>query len=503
MNKNIVLCSDGTGNSANKGRGTNVFKLYEAVDTKDGRQFAFYDDGVGTERWKPVKLFGGAFGYGLARNVRQLYTSLCRAYSPGDEIFLFGFSRGAFTVRTLAGFILKFGVIKVENLNDEEIRRLVRKAYGLYRAFAGLPPGSKRSPKDQRKYERAEQRVKEFCQDHCHPNWATIQVRFIGVWDTVDAVGTPWDELTDALNAVAHFKFSDQTLSSRVMTGRHAIAIDDERRAFKPVMWDESEERDDRIKQVWFAGVHSNVGGGYPKQGMSLVTLDWMMEEASQAGLEFVASSRNTYRDTHNVNDKCYNSRTGLATYYFYQPRDINDISSEAGINTPLLHDSVFRRIAVGTEGYAPGGIPGEFRTEFTRTPQPDLDQLSTDVITAAYENEGDGSHTLIARNKNLVTRRQNVQRVFMFVTAMGIAAALWTSDHEEEESAIVDSAVGFVLPEWAADLLPRVLSSPFLLVPVVAVGFLAWLWGRSMRMKQDSVYSKFWSRIAWPDSLK
>ena len=115
--KNIIICSDGTGNTANKGRGTNVFKLFEAVDLtrpnhpKDGLpQVAIYDDGVGTERLKFLKILGGAFGWGLGRNVKQLYTDLARTYSPDDGIFLFGFSRGAFTVRTLAGLIDTYGI---------------------------------------------------------------------------------------------------------------------------------------------------------------------------------------------------------------------------------------------------------------------------------------------------------------------------------------------------------------------------------------------------------
>ena len=117
--KNIVLCSDGTGNTANKGRGTNVWKIFEAVDLNGHksdrslrRQVAFYGDGVGTERFKLLKLISGAFGFGLRRNVKQLYTELCRAYAPGDEIYLFGFSRGAFTVRTLAGLIEQCGIIE-------------------------------------------------------------------------------------------------------------------------------------------------------------------------------------------------------------------------------------------------------------------------------------------------------------------------------------------------------------------------------------------------------
>ena len=114
MPKNIVLCSDGTGNSAGKSRGTNVYRLFQAVDIHNSpnerKQVAFYDDGVGTDSFKPLKLLGGAFGFGLFRNVRELYKFLVQNYEPGDSIFLFGFSRGAFTVRLLASMVCHCGL---------------------------------------------------------------------------------------------------------------------------------------------------------------------------------------------------------------------------------------------------------------------------------------------------------------------------------------------------------------------------------------------------------
>ena len=147
MPKNIIICSDGTGNTAIKNRGTNVFKLFEAIDLNGHRidplldpQVAFYDDGVGTETFLPLKLLGGAFGFGLAKNVRNLYMDLVRVYDPGDtntpadRIYLFGFSRGAFTVRTLAGLIAKCGVLDRDKLGTTDaLRKAVRKAYSTYR----------------------------------------------------------------------------------------------------------------------------------------------------------------------------------------------------------------------------------------------------------------------------------------------------------------------------------------------------------------------------------
>lgn len=136
MPKNIILCSDGTGNISIKGRGTNVFKMFEAIDLHNPRtrQIAYYDDGVGTSKFKPLMILGGAFGLGLSRNVRQLYTELVRSYEPGDKIYLFGFSRGAFTVRNLAGFINAAGIFDRNKAKDDvALRRSVRTAYRLYR----------------------------------------------------------------------------------------------------------------------------------------------------------------------------------------------------------------------------------------------------------------------------------------------------------------------------------------------------------------------------------
>ena len=141
MPKTIVICADGTGNTTIKGRGTNVFKLYEAVDQNGHRfeagknqQVAIYHDGVGTENLKWPRLFGGVFGWGLSRNVKQLYGEVARVYDPGDQIYLFGFSRGAFTVRTLAGLIVTCGILDPSRYNTNDAYwKAVRQAYCEYR----------------------------------------------------------------------------------------------------------------------------------------------------------------------------------------------------------------------------------------------------------------------------------------------------------------------------------------------------------------------------------
>src|SRR5437868_4951433 len=141
MPKNIVICADGTGNTTIKGRGTNVFKLYEAVDGNGHRsnpelvqQVAIYHDGVGTESMRWLRIFTGATGFGLSRNVKQLYGELARVYEPGDRIFLFGFSRGAFTVRTLAGLIHACGILDLAKYRtNAAFKAGIDEAYREYR----------------------------------------------------------------------------------------------------------------------------------------------------------------------------------------------------------------------------------------------------------------------------------------------------------------------------------------------------------------------------------
>ena len=349
--KNIILCSDGTGNSAIKGRGTNVFKLYEALDRTGSPchtpQLAFYDDGVGTRGFRLFRILGGAFGLGLARNVRGLYLNLVRTYDEGDRIYLFGFSRGAFTVRVLAGMIYACGIVSRNHedgrrLKERELRRAVVAAHKVsrseYRTALNWIGGLLR----RRQARRSE--------------GEDIPIQMIGVWDTVDAVGLPFKDMADALNWIFHFKLPDVELPSNVERAFHALAIDDERATFHPVLWDETKKDPKQIlEQVWFAGVHANVGGGYPKQGMSLVSLTWMMKKAKACGLRFTASAWQRVKDSQNVHDHLYDSRSGVGGLYRYKPREIEQLCK--GKADVRIHESVVDRIRSWTGSYAPATL--------------------------------------------------------------------------------------------------------------------------------------------------
>jgi uncharacterized protein (DUF2235 family) len=509
MPKNIVLCSDGTGNTAIKGRGTNVFKLYEALDLDPGKQIAFYDDGVGTERLRPLAAFGGAFGVGLSRNVRQLYTALARVYEPGDRIFLFGFSRGAFTVRALAGFIAACGIVdRGRRHSDDGLTAAVKEAYSAYRDryrtwLARLFRGKPSDQPETVKRVRAELAVQHGPRPEREAWQAPIA--FMGVWDTVDAVGFPVPFIADAFNTLVYpYKFPNRRLGPTVLRARHALAIDDQRHTFHPLLWDERPGPDDRltdsvpnpqpgetptgrIQQVWFPGVHSNVGGGYLKQGMSIVSLVWMMDEARAAGLEFCRSDADLYGERQNATDQLYNSRAGIGFYYRFMPRDIDRLCRENGI-VPVLHSSAVTRILTAPDGYAPGNIPRDARVAGPAEAAP------TKLVEAMRSALG-SELSLLPRVRGCIGVRRAAQTAVAFLTLGLVGLALRGGSGAEWSfadllsSAGIASAIGtFVLGSISAMKWP--------VVALLVVGVLAYIadWLAAARMRR--VYSEFWYAV-------
>ena len=380
--KNIVVLSDGTGNSAAKIFRTNIWRLYDALDLTADTQIAFYDNGVGTSAFKPLALLGGAFGWGLKRNVRDLYVFLCRNYVAGDRIYAFGFSRGAFTIRVLVGLIASQGL--KTGRDGRELTRLAAWAYRRYRrqynptgglvpllralwhlALTGLDRLLRRTPYD------------ELARSAEKPS-----IQFVGLWDTVAAYGLPADELTRGWDEwVWPLSLPNRTPPTIVRKAFHALALDDERQTFHPVLWDESEETinrsshhldDERISQVWFSGVHSNVGGGYPDDTLAYVSLCWIADEAARQGLRFAAHLRpsqaripEAWVEKASAKGPISDSRSGLAGYYRYNPRHvgrlIRDAFNRVTIIRPKIHESVFERLKGGTDGYAPIVLPGDY----------------------------------------------------------------------------------------------------------------------------------------------
>jgi uncharacterized protein (DUF2235 family) len=388
--KRIVLLSDGTGNSSAKSLKTNVWRLYQSLDLDPAssgvRQIACYNDGVGTSSFKPLALLGGAFGYGLKRNILHLYDFLCEHWEPGDEIYVFGFSRGAFTVRMLAGLIATEGLLpRVSGAELSYATRDIYRGYRMARAkvrnIQGVPTIS--DPWIVRPFRTARKVMIHVWRRLMHqvefpPGGLTPvdTIKFVGVWDTVAAYGSPLAELTMGIDKyIFPLSMPDRVLNPKVGIARHALALDEERDTFHPLLWDEYAEADtERIKQVWFAGVHCDVGGGYPDDGLSYQPLDWMMDEAAAAGLRFLPGAKERFAPPPNRSAPLHDSRKGLAGYYRYQPRRLDAYlrpplpvnrllvdprpAASAQLRAVLLHESVLQRIREVGSRYAPIVLP-------------------------------------------------------------------------------------------------------------------------------------------------
>lgn len=270
MKRIVVLC-DGTWNSADAKHPTNVVKLWKALDEKDADgnpQVSVYDAGVGSKGGWARRVFEGATGAGLSRNIRDVYMGLVDAFEPGDKIYLFGFSRGAYSVRSLAGMIRNCGIVR-KPADSEQEAELVKKAFKLYRSHAeGDHPNG----------ENARTFRKTYSEE--------TNITFIGVWDTVGALGNP---LWSNSPLTRMNKFHDTSLSRIIENAYHAMSIDEKRLNFKACLWDQQQSlRDSQVlEQVWFAGVHADVGGGYADTTFSDLPLAWMMEKAQSCGLAF------------------------------------------------------------------------------------------------------------------------------------------------------------------------------------------------------------------------
>lgn len=389
--KKIVLLADGTGNSDASPHKTNVWRLYQTLDCSNPqRQVAFYDNGVGTTSFGPSALLGLAFGFGLANNVRQLYLRLCRVYEPGDEVYCFGFSRGAFTARLLTSLITSEGIIDREKVSsDQELQRMVRRVYHRHRRTAfdpSLLSWWMRPLRDLwlNTVDRLRGRPAYNRELHARPA-ESRRVKFIGVWDTVDAYGFPIDEMQRAWDRIIWpLTAKDRNLSPNVERAAHALALDEQRLSFEPMLWNEDRDDEKRINQVWFPGVHANVGGGYPDDQLALNSLKWMLQEAGgDDGLIFEPLTCRNYLNGASALGPIYENRNGVGVLYRYSPRRLQTLCNETrqGIANrlqarrdkslkrlnqvqvllPKIHRSVFDRIKAGSDAYAPLGLPERF----------------------------------------------------------------------------------------------------------------------------------------------
>ena len=317
-------------------------------------------------------------------------------------------------------------------------------------------------------------------------------IEFIGVWDTVAAVGLPFDEATYLLDKfIFRFKFKDHSLNKKVKRACHALSVDDERQTFHPLLW----ENDERVEQVWFPGVHSNVGGGYPQQGLSLVSLDWMMEQVKAkpdakkagTGLRFVKNDIAFIKDRKYAFDKLYDSRSGLGVYYRYKQRNIAKLCAEMGINTPNIHVTVFERIAHGIFGYAPGNIPKAFNVVALLGGKHNNSQKIADLI-----NKQLGSQTLLEQTAKYYLPRRIVYYVFLVYTVL-ILWWLIRWDLAETGLDVFRRLKILVSPDG---LLDKLITSFWEHPLYILLGIIIFSINVLVRRKMEDICSEFWSKL-------
>jgi uncharacterized protein (DUF2235 family) len=361
--KRLVVCADGTWNTPDqqddgKHAPTNVWKMYEAVRRRrtapDGiAQLAHYEPGVGaypkglaglamrvrmlfTRKNRQGSVFQGITGNGLDEIIMSCYAWLVKHYEPGDSIYVFGYSRGAYTVRSLAGMIRKCGMLRRDARVD------VRWTFDFYRN--DVHP------------------TKPMAVAFRAANSHEANVTCIGVWDTVGALGIPLGIFRD-VNEARH-QFHDVTLSSHIAHAYHALAIDERRKPFAPTLWEQQPDAQQVMEQAWFAGVHGNVGGGYADCGLSDNAFLWMQERAGRAGLrvdeQWVQAHVGSGRWDGELRDSMVSPYTALGP--FLRPIGRERLVDGKRVDTrETVHDTVLQRfgriVPPITTPYAPQNL--------------------------------------------------------------------------------------------------------------------------------------------------
>jgi uncharacterized protein (DUF2235 family) len=346
--KRIAICADGTWNvrdlvnkDAETRHPTNVTKVARAILTRTSGgvdQIVYYHDGVGTGVLSD-RITGGIFGSGIENNIRDLYRFILYNYHDGDELFFFGFSRGAYTVRTLAGFMNRVGLLQ----KDDDY--WVPEIYACYKNNKN--PGSP-------DWQQAFSKLKNPNPRPCPP------IKFIGVWDTVGALGPP--------GLVGHFlnkyryAYHDVGLNQHIQNAYHALAIDERRSTFRPNTWQRSAEFTGNLEQAWFAGVHTNVGGSAAKDGLANEALHWMVQKSEALGLEFDNLFLTPFKP-------CFNSvlEDSMTFKYKLLPSYLRPIGQQL-VDGESVHQSALDRLNYAPSAYAPKNLRDYLAS--TKTPR-------------------------------------------------------------------------------------------------------------------------------------
>jgi uncharacterized protein (DUF2235 family) len=373
--RNLIICCDGTNNQFGE-ENTNVLKLFSLAAKGIEEQLAFYDPGVGTfsataaltplMKWV-TRQMGSAFGYGVSRNIANAYDFLSSHYQPNDRIFLFGFSRGAYIARAVAALVHACGLIHHQN------RNLIPYAIELFKT---------ESAKAEKRANLLHSHLEiPVCNAFASEFSARPPIHFLGLWDTVKSVGTIYNPL----------KLPFTAWNPTVMAVRHAVSIDERRKFFRQNLWSRGTGLD--IKQVWFAGVHADVGGGYgeAENGLAKISLTWMLNEAIEAGFKLdraklpqvlppidskpPPSPADPMAGMHDELAKLewklfqlvprrYWAKEGISSNEFVSKWKLSPIPQRRFIaEDSWIHSSVFQRMQQDTS-YRPANLPSSARDE-------------------------------------------------------------------------------------------------------------------------------------------
>ena len=476
----------------------------------------------------------------LKRNVIALYKFACRNHRDADdEFFAFGFSRGAFTIRIVCALILTQGLVSADN--EFEMNRKAVAAYRKYRRerfhtiwhiefiFRALRD--------------------LFVTSDPGPTRRVQSIRFLGVWDTVAAYGLPIDEMARGisqwiwpLEIPSHSILRDETTKKlRVERACQALALDEERTTFHPELWNENDPsappfdplerrfvKDEQISQVWFSGVHSNIGGGYPDDSLSYIPFVWMITEARRCGLKFKSDYANdptnssvlradpdTFKNAIAKRDKdgrIYDPRAGLGAYYRYGPRKLVDLcyplaqkneGDEIVVDRPKIHFTVFERIKNYAQAYSPVGLPPRYDvvTEAGEILTPD--QYGYETILEARFRAEDQEHVW----------DQIWKRRFVYFTTL--AATLWllifpfigsVEPYSEISSPVrwisdLIRAIGAFLPGWLSPWIDGYARAPLTFVIALTIVISRLIWGKTLELRLRDRMAEFWARPARPPS--
>ena len=495
--RNIIICADGTGNKGGSSPDSNVYRVYKMINKHykgscaDGidinEQILFYDNGVGTAQNKLVRAVSAGIGLGFKNNVCDLYKFLARNYREGDRVFFFGFSRGASTVRACNGMIAKCGLVRSEGLRNSELTEKVEAAYNVYK-----------------NHKKNKVECDAF-RENKETSWGAVPIQFLGVWDTVVALGFPKrTDITDPLTLLLNVSFSalekffdfwfphsfyHYKLTDNVNYACQALAIDDERTAFWPYVWQErniegaKDRTPDNVQQVWFTGMHANVGGGYERDGLAGIPLYWVMKQAQEKGLIFNDDAMRVVKNTSHVHGRMYDTRLGLKMIYRYHPREIGNLCKDKKGESILLdkikiHSSVIERMMHRTANYVPTQIPENFdvvdnesmQTNYQLHDAPMWDELRSKV------------NKIVLKRKWLYSSAATV-----FLTVFGFTIYYWnTIDLEKYKNSEgkLFQVLDYFTPDMFNGLISVLIKNPEAVGITLGIGVLYYFARRSLRKK-------------------